>query len=64
MARRLSIIAGQCLTRDRSGQAPSVPVKDELAYRSLVFEREAVNVEARPVEFSFSSNIDLIDDNV
>lgn len=59
MANRRTITQGMSLARDSAGIAPSLPARDDIAYRSLTFDRNSVNEANRTVEFSFSSDIEL-----
>lgn len=52
-------IVGGALTRIASAEAPSISSNSELAYRSALIERSAINQESRSIEFTFSSNAEL-----
>lgn len=50
---------GSAFTRIATGAVPSITANSELAYRSALIERAAINKDARTIEFTFSSEVEL-----
>ena len=50
---------GTAHTRIASGVVPTIAANSELTYRSAMINRAAINADARTIEFTFSSELEL-----